>query len=313
MQNTNSLRLIRCTVAGQVYDLDMSWVRGIQRLDRLQRNKGENGREGWVVASEGQLPVYSLSALLKLPAGQDSPLQRIVVLNSKGGQGWAILVDRVSQPFEIPGNCFFALPAVVMNTPGHCFSSVVRLGDELALMLSVEKLYPEYQAKAQPAANPPSSVPEAALQTSGTRMHSGYNQMIVFSVPSLQAGEHPLSFGMSITQVAEILEPLPLIPVPGAAAYILGLANWRQEPVAVLDLAQRLGLPTQASGSAARFLIANTSAGKIGFPIRPGSRVLRLPVVHHPCTQPPAVDWGLVRSLVELENEVLLVPDLRKM
>jgi purine-binding chemotaxis protein CheW len=308
MQNNNSLRLIRCTVASQIYGLDMAWVGSIQRLDHLQRDHAADGRVGWIAGQEGKLPVYRLSACLGLPDGQDSPLQRIVTLNSKGDPGWALLVDRVSQPAEISSDWIFGLPPVVMNAAGHSFSSVVRLGEEFALLLAVEKLHPAYIAKPQPIL----AVPAPAPQTSGARSRSGYNRMIVFSVPSLVPGERPLSFGMSISQVTEILEPLPLIPVPGAPTYILGLVNWRQEPVAVLDLARWLGLPTQENNDPVRLLIAATPAGKVGFLIRPGSRVLRLPVAHRPCSQPPVVDWTLVRSLVELENETLLLPDLRK-
>jgi purine-binding chemotaxis protein CheW len=127
-----------------------------------------------------------------------------------------------------------------------------------------------------------------------------------------------LSYGLSVTQIPEILRPLPITSVPAAPDFVLGLVNWRDCPVPVIDLDTRLGLTTQANSSShekTRLMIARGASQKtlIGFLIQPGTRVLRLPIRHQPCTRMPALDQNMVKGVFELENEILVIPDVESM
>jgi purine-binding chemotaxis protein CheW len=360
IKTTDTLRVIRCRTAGEVYGLDMSWVRSIQRSDRLRRNpphrRGEPAEPsgydpvGWLPADEGAVPVFSLADLLGRPSKKSNALQRIVVLNpppfpspveeSEGetqtdGRGpWALLVDRVSQVIQVPADRVAPLPPIVVNPSAAYFENVLKLDQELILLLSPQGLYsqsliPNLQSlSSSPHSpslilqSPPSllSPPPLSLQSKT----SGRRHIIVFSTAEPQPGEQTLSFGLSISQVPEILSPLSLTPVPAAPDFVLGLVNWRDRPVPVVDLTTRLGLAASRPPGQTRLIIArdrglvpSSSPGEtntgtlVGFPVRPATRLLRLPVAHRPCRLPLPLDQSLTRGIVELENEVLVIPDVR--
>jgi chemotaxis signal transduction protein len=125
-----------------------------------------------------------------------------------------------------------------------------------------------------------------------------------------------------------------MTPVPAAPAFVLGLVNWRDRPVPVIDLANRLGLAGLARSNAngrTRLMIARdkdhvlsvrSSEGNalkrgsnqgtlVGFLVRPAIRLLRLPIAHQPSSRPLTLDRVLTRGMVELEKETLVIPDLR--
>jgi chemotaxis signal transduction protein len=343
---SETLRFIRCGVADESYGLDMSWVRSIQRLDRFRHNpeaRRENADPvGWLSENKGDVPVFSLAGRLGRPVEGGGSLQRIVVLNSLasplpagkagGGQPWAMLVDRVSQVISVPADRVVPLPLVVVNPAASYFQGVIRLGKELILLLSPEHLHPDWRpTDLQPfgytpldfardrQGKPPTLNPESKIQNPKSKIGSR-GQIMLFSTTETRQDERPLAYGWSISQVPEILTPLPLVPVPAAPDFVLGLTNWRDRPVPVLDLDARLGMGPGTSRSVngqARFLIVrdggDANGGVLGgFVIQPAVRTLRLPVIHQACDRTLPLDQALTRGIVELEQETLVVPDIRR-
>jgi len=324
---------------------------------------------GWLPDERGDIPVFSLASRLGRPSKKGSALQRIVVLNPppqvgspphpphswggvEGGQPWALLVDRVSRVIQVPADRVVPLPPIVVNPSADYFKGVIKLNEELILFLAPERLHPDAslpptppqaggsegrpqaggsEGEAREAASPSSRPP--TVGAGGQRRSHG--QIVVFSIAESHPAERTLSFGLSISQVPEILDPLPMIPVPAAPAFVLGLVNWRGRPVPVINLARRLGLAPEAAPSAngrTHLIIArdksyvlpvsnpaegDSSKGEsnqgalVGFPVRPAIRVLRLPIAHRPCRRTLPLDQTLTRGIAELENETLVVPDIR--
>jgi chemotaxis signal transduction protein len=368
-KTTETLRLIRCDIADETYGLDMSWVHSIQRTDRLRRNPEVEGPStvgqasisaevhspvGWLPGTEGDIPVFNLASQLRCPSlpplsteEESGASQRIVVLNpspsppqageSKGGRPWGLLVDRVSQVIQVPSNHVFPLPPVVINPSADYFKGLIKLDEELILFLSPERLHPDASLNtSRPVREATSLIPSIKSPTaSAGGQRRSYGQIVVFSITEPHPGEQALSFGLSISQVPEILEPLPMIPIPTAPAFVLGLVNWRDWPVPVIDLADRLGFAAEANLTAnerIRLIIARdrgrvlpapsavegrSSKGGanqgtlVGFLARPAIRVLRLPIAHQPCSRTLPLDQALTRCIVELESETLVIPDIR--
>ncbi len=316
----DTLRLIRCSIADETYGLDMSWVRSIQRTDRLRRNPEAEGPVGWLPASEGDVPVFSLASRLGRLSGKSSAQERIIILNTEP-RAWGLLVDRVSRVIRIPTDRVVSLPQIVVGPSANYFEGVIRLDEELILFLSPEQLHPD----AAPKTDAPAKQIDVATPDFGTslptkdveRQRRSLGRIIVFSIAEPFPGKQPLSFGLSISQVPEILASLPTIPVPGAPAFVLGLANWRDRPLPVIDLAERLKLtPSSSTNGSGRVIIARGAgvSGEdvlIGFPIRPAIRVLRLPIAHQPSSRVLPLDPALIRGIVELEDETLVIPDMR--
>ncbi|MCS6797228.1 MAG: chemotaxis protein CheW [Myxococcota bacterium] len=59
-------------------------------------------------------------------------------------------------------------------------------------------------------------------------------------------------YALDIHRVREILQPLPVVPLPHAPPVLLGVADHRGEVVPVLDLRRRFGLPPAADGDRRR-------------------------------------------------------------
>lgn len=89
---------------------------------------------------------------------------------------------------------------------------------------------------------------------------------------------------LPVESVVEVFRPLPILPVEGAAAHVLGAAIVRGDPVPVVDLAGLLGAP---GGEPGRFVT-----------VRAGRRVVAL-VVDRVLGLRPASELGRPSPLLE--------------
>jgi chemotaxis signal transduction protein len=294
--------LIRCGVGSQSFGLDMTWVRAIVRSDRLRRQPGPQGRVGFVKDSEGDVPVYGLAALLGLSASSPAHTQPIVVLNTQPRPS-GLLVDQVSQVIYVPTERVAPLPELATVEGPNYFTGVLRY-DELVLLLAPDRLVPD----CTPDVAPWTPEPEAAIDDLvGWSQRQRERQLVLFSAVDLGPGVRPIAFGLSLTQVVEVLGAASPLPVPLAAPFVHGLLHWRDRAVPVIDLAARLGLTPARRRD--RFLIVRP-VSLIAIPIEITVRVLRLPVAHQPSDRCLAIDPEGVKAVLELKNETVIIPDL---
>ncbi len=311
------LRFIRCWAGGQVYALDMTRVRTIQRVDRLQREVGEAGQVGWLEVAGQRVAVWSLADRLGVTAVAPTESQRVIVLNDPT-RPWGLLVERVAPVETAVAHEIHLLPAMALNPANPYFDRVIRHGADLLLLLSPDCLHPEIAGL--PAASLPtvsSEWPAADSRVqnrqSAKTQNGQHGQMVVFKLPQPIAGDEALSFALSITQALELLEPLPIIPVPGAADFVQGLVLWRQRPVPLIDLGQRLGAPTNDKQFARTRLMIVRTAGLdelVGFLVNPAVQVVRLPLAHKLLPQPVYLADEMILGCAGLDDELLVVPDM---
>ncbi len=261
---------------------------------------------------------------------------------------WGLMVDQVSQVIEVSSDRFEPLPPLAINPTHNYFEGVIKQGKDLILFLSPEWLHPdtslytegmmaephqlEAQLKAQLAgptspgqrrasqqlakgAAPPHQNGTASKMAQAKRHSPG--QLLIFSTQPPTTGDRVLAYGLSITQVPEILRPLPVLPIPAAPDYVLGLVNWRDRVVPIVDLDARIGLSagdTVPSNGSSRLVIARgMGESLVGFPIQPSVRAVRLPIPHRPAREALALDESLVRGIVELEDLTLVIPNIQDM
>ncbi|MBI5029104.1 MAG: chemotaxis protein CheW [Chloroflexi bacterium] len=348
------LRFIRCNIGEESYGLDMSWVRSIQRADQIKpvaelkprflADKSKNdveadertgffdearNRIGWLPAEDGDIPVYSLASRLGRTTTTLASYGRVVVLNPViiiSNRPWALLVDRVSQVVEISSEQLVPLPALVNCSSSNYFRGAIRLEEELVLLLAPELVHPDAAPRARqspnaalrPATDFKNHVPSAPPVFSDTKKKARRDkQILLFSTSDPVPGERALSFALSITQVPEILNTAQLTRVPGAPSFVLGLINWRNRLVPVIDLNARLGLRSAEGwrNERSRLLIVRSSGESktdvyAGLVIRPTIRALRLPVAYKPCQSSPVIEKHFVSGIIELEKETVAIPDL---
>jgi len=324
----DELQIIRCHAAGAIYCLDMKWVESIERVDLLNvlphAENSETGLVGTLPGTGGEIPVYSLAARLGLSEENEGELQRIVVLNS-GGKTWGLRVGGVSQVTKVGSDALAPLPAIARDPANVVFGGMIKTDESLLLLLAPERLRPDAPHNIPTPLDFDDTVDEigglSALtqrvsdSTAQSNASSSPNRILVFSLAEAAPHERPLVFGLSVTQVPEVLNPLPLIPVPGAPAFVLGIARWRGSPVPVIDLAARMGLPPVSAQGKTRLMIScgTRKDSRLGFLIQPTVRSILLPVAHRPCVRDLGLNESFLKGAVELQNETLVVPDIQRL
>jgi purine-binding chemotaxis protein CheW len=323
----DELQIIRCHAAGVTYCLDMKWVESIERIDLLNvlphTENDETGFVGTLPGPAGEVPVYSLATRLGLNEETAGELQRVIVLKF-GGMRWGLRVGGVSQVTKVSRDALVPLPSISRNPANILFAGMIETDESLLLLLAPERLQPgapdsvstvkEFDDAVNAIDLPLTETRQQTESSVQTNVNSSPNRILVFSLSEDDPLERPLVFGLSVTQVAEVLNPLPLTPVPGAPAFVLGIARWRGSPVPVINLAARMGLPPVAADGKTRLMITcgTRKDSRLGFLIQPTVRSVLLPVAHRPCIRDLGLNVPLMQGAVELQNETLVIPDIQR-
>jgi chemotaxis signal transduction protein len=310
-------RVVQCKVGGARYALDLEGVRGFQRTDRLRRRSGNPLVAGFLPAANGEVIVYSLAALLGQPRPTDEQAQHIVLVSTSAGL-CGLLMEHVSQVLDVQAGSAQPLPPLLAAWPEIPARQLLRVGDELLLLLVPERLHPETipsdSIEEELPSRPGGEVP-APVALAG-RGATGQKQMVLFKTADPSPRERALAFGLSQSQVHEIIEcewPT-LLSVPHAPDFLLGLVDWRSVAVPVLDLGLWLGLSPARVDRRSRLIIAHAAeAGWVALLARPSIRVVPLSLPHQPCRRVLPLDSSRVYGAVELKQETVVIPRLNRL
>jgi chemotaxis signal transduction protein len=302
LNRSETARLVECRIGNENYCLDMGAIHSIQRYERMERNPATEGPLGWLNRQGSRLPVFTLSDRLGRPCAERSaPKGAIVVLNGES-EPWGLAVDRVSRPFEAGPDKVMAVPDLAQSA---AFESVVLTPQGLVLRLLPDRLHlagsaREFRPVHQPKLQPPNT-PARQL---------GAGRLLLFAAPG--GAGLPLALGLSFAQVLEVCAGLSRITVPGAPSHVLGMVQWRDRPVAVIDIAGLAGLPPLPYEADARILIVRPGldARIIAVPAVTEIRWRTLPLPHQPYGRELPLDLRYVRGLFDIGDEILLIPDL---
>lgn len=137
-------------------------------------------------------------------------------------------------------------------------------------------------------------------------------RLVVFPAYPVQPRRRPVSFGITLAQVAEVVPLSSLEPRPDTPSWFRGVTHWRDEEVPVIDLAHRLGLAeTLVDGSGHLILMRPLPrVGRVAILPAGPTRLLRLPVPHTDCQRTLPIDAAQILAAVELFGETLVVPAL---
>jgi chemotaxis signal transduction protein len=289
--------MLPCGIGSEVYALDMSWVQTIARLDPAAASQWESptgdGEDrapeslrpvGALAVEKAEIPLHLLAERLGRPdssarpdsetrSGEEPP--RAIVLRLS--PPWALVVDRVGRPFSVQAGQVVALPEVAADPGRDVFDGVVLADDRIFLLLAPDRLIAHARQETPWRTESLPAGPRATRERSVDRKTSdpalaASRRLVRFSLP--QQTEPPkCAFALSLSQVPEVLEVPPVIPVPFAPAFVRGLIRWRDRVVPVIDLARRLRLPCaagQGPSEKTRLVIARSSrtAGERGGPAR---------------------------------------------
>jgi chemotaxis signal transduction protein len=285
-------RVLRCQVLDQTFGVDLSWVAGVHRGD--------------APGAGGGLAVVSLAERLGLQE-RDQGARPVVSVRSSGA-AWGLLVDRVLGAVHVTADQRFALRALSPACSTGPFRTVFVRGSEgMFLGLDLAELSPEPM--------PPDELDDASAPMAlpvGRGAQSG-GRIVLFTPLGLPDMGRPVRVGLSVSQVLEVTEPLPILTIPTAPSFVCGLVCWRDRPVPVIDLAARFGFATDRFETGGRLLVARVGAdaGLIGIPVRSSVQVRPLPLRHVASTYRLSVPDELLFGAVETEEASVVVPNLR--
>ncbi len=292
-------RLLPVIAGGERLLIDASQVVGVEPGDRVQRNPSGGPLYGWLLGSSDGATVFTLATLLDLVDVPRHDPGSVVVLSRSDGELWGLLVDQVEPSLQVPDDALYPLDGVMATTP---YSALVETPTHPTLLLADQRLHPDDAAAAPIETSQPSQPNGATPSADGAA-----TQRMLWVTVDAKRG---LQIGLSVKQVVEICEPLPIAPFPGLNSALTGLVAYDGQalPTVSLGLLHNLHEPP---GSAGRLLIARCtrSTRRVGLPIFDETRLVELPTAHQVAIpQPNVAAW--IRGCFEVEGGHLIVPDL---
>lgn len=304
MSDRNGLRLLKCSAGGQSFCLDVESVAAIERGERMAPNPQASGPadpvpSGWIARKGGRVPVYRLADRLGIEAPPAPPAAVLVI---RAAAPWALAVDRIAR-FSGAASGPQPLPPAAADPRSGVFRGVLEEGESLVLYVAPERLHPE--AKPLPVFD---QAPSPRHAVSGTRAVASPARLLVYPAPN---AARRVAFGISFTQILEIVPGAEIVRVPPSPVHLLGLVRWRQRAIAVVDAGALLGLPPLAGRRAGRLLVARSGADSaIALPVDGDLETHSLPLPHRRC-QGPAWESPYARGAFEIPGgRTLILPDL---
>ena len=137
-------------------------------------------------------------------------------------------------------------------------------------MTPLDPSWPPISGGPAPAARPPERRAGGAADLAGSSVPGDP----IVQLCAFRVGDE--EYAIDLRRLREILQPLPVIPVPRAPEYVEGVMRLRDEVIPVVDVRRRLGLPPRQGGRA-KVLIVKMGRRVLGLEVDAVSEVVRLP------------------------------------
>lgn len=222
------------------------------------------------------VPVAALRPLLGYPERDTGDDRRIFVTRVRGGLG--LLADAVLETTVLTPEQIRVATNVTELAALPWLDGVVHCDQGLVQCLNLERLVDAGNIEVMPAVSGDSGGSTALQQTAAPGPAESRHELLGVAV-----GHQ--TFALPLDSVVEILqEPDELSPVPDGPEAMIGIADWRDRPLPLLDLGRRFGLSTGVDGQARRVLVVPLSGDRgdlegplVGLVADAAREVLRIP------------------------------------
>ncbi|MCS6970645.1 MAG: chemotaxis protein CheW [Planctomycetota bacterium] len=121
-------------------------------------------------------------------------------------------------------------------------------------------------------------------------------------------------YGIAIQAVREIIAVLPITPVPGAPAHMMGVINLRGKVIPVLSMRARFGLPPAEPHPHQVIIVVDGQSGPVGLY---ADRVREVATFQEGDTEPPPsyglqIDTSLVAALGKSQGRIRILLDIQR-
>jgi purine-binding chemotaxis protein CheW len=324
------LRVVVFALAGQEYVVDAALVQEIIRLVDLLRVESAPDYIAGVVRRRGRIiPIVDLRKRLGLSARSPTVESCAIIVNlSVGPVGF--IVDSASQLLWVQTHDFEVLSPVIVGVDQAHLQGVAHLGNRLLVMLDLERLLtldeqrqlggldtprPAIAEQAGGIESAPETLFSGEIDAGATKAgqmqeHVGLRRLLAFEL----SGE---LYGVPATDVAEVCELLPLMPLPNVPSHVLGLINLRGTVLPVIDLRLEFCLdPIEPDGPDSRLIVLKGQGYSVAFRVDSLYGLARLPQADFQAAPPDVARvvpeyYGQVasldgRMLIELDVEKLV-------
>lgn len=263
LSENGSVRMLRCGVGSDWFGLDESRVRGIRRLSQPWKRQPTAGSQLGFLPGPTPVPLHSLHALLQQP-GEAAGGSYVVMLQDEQ-QSWGLLAEKVAATVTVPVGQIHPLPALLGAQARHWLQDVAVLEDGLLLRLAVDRLLAPVAERSTP--EKPMAAPATSSQSSSSKSRSraSASQALLCQLREAQGGSPALFCVFSLSQTCDIREPLPLKTVPGTPPWLAGIANWRGQPLPIVDAGTLARQPTSRETRQRIVVVHGPQGEKIGF------------------------------------------------
>ncbi|WP_282140153.1 chemotaxis protein [Cytobacillus oceanisediminis] len=146
-------------------------------------------------------------------------------------------------------------------------------------------------------------------QKKGILLESGTNEL---EIVEFSIGRN--KFGINVIKVKEIINPVPVIPVPHSHRNIEGIIELRGEVLPVVDVASSLNMPVSESPQQDKFIVTEFNQQKIVFHVHNVSKIHRISwnQIEKPSEMYQGQESQII-GIIKLEDEMVLLLDFEKM
>ncbi len=313
--DSDELRLVSFSVAGQEYGIDIADVQEIvqvpERITALP-NVAHHVL-GMISLRQRLLPLVSLRGLFSLPEEDLSEHHRIVVVSLPGGGQVGLVTDAVKEVLGIPRNQADAMPSILAeDSRMQEFSSICRLdgGKRLVSIIATDRLLglsdirDALSATASQASTDQPGKTAMRQDSTDTDQDSPDDdtQAVIFRLGAEE-------FAVPIMSVQEIVRvPEVLTRVPKTPDFIEGVINLRGTVLPVIDQRTRLGLPAIERNDGQRIMVYLLGGTRTGFIVDSVAEVLRIPRQQiAPAPEMSQEQSRLIRHVAKLDGDKRLV------
>ena len=304
---SDELQLVSFTVAGQEYAMDIASVQEIVQVPEtiIHVPHSESHVLGVMTLRNRLLPLVSLRRMFALPTQDADDHSRIVVV-AVGGSSVGVVMDSVNEVLRVAKADVDAVPPLLARQADLAdISQICRLegGKRLVSIISADNLFRH-------------STVREALETVNTLRDDNDQERVDRDDEATDDDEQVVvfrldkeEFGVPIGSVQEIVRvPEVLTHVPKAPSFVEGVINLRGSVLPVIDLRQRLGLPTIERSDRQRVMVFLIAGMRTGFIVDSVAEVLK---IHKSAIEPAprlsAEQSKLLARMANLEKQKRMV------
>jgi two-component system chemotaxis response regulator CheV len=146
------------------------------------------------------------------------------------------------------------------------------------------------------------------VQDKGILLESGTNEL---EIVEFQVGQ--IKFGINVIKVKEIINPVPITPVPHAHPYVEGIIELRGEVLPIVNVATALNMGPSATPDKDKFIVTEFNKQKMVFHVHHVTQIHR--ISWQQIEKPSQMYQGLetqITGVIKMSDHMLLMLDFEK-